>query len=62
MAKVVLEFEKPIIELEQKIDEMRKYSDNLDISDEIKKLEKKVDQLRHDDRFHRTPRRQVISR
>jgi acetyl-CoA carboxylase carboxyl transferase subunit alpha len=46
MAKVVLEFEKPIIELEQKIDEMRKYSDNLDISDEIKKLEKKVDQLR----------------
>jgi acetyl-CoA carboxylase carboxyl transferase subunit alpha len=46
MAKVVLEFEKPILELEQKIDEMRKYADNLDISDEIKKLEKKVDQLR----------------
>ncbi len=46
MAKVVLEFEKPILELEQKIDEMRKYADNLDISDEIRKLEKKVDQLR----------------
>jgi acetyl-CoA carboxylase carboxyl transferase subunit alpha len=46
MAKVVLEFEKPIIELEQKIEEMRKYADNLDISDEIKKLESKVDQLR----------------
>ncbi|MGD0339237.1 MAG: acetyl-CoA carboxylase carboxyltransferase subunit alpha [Bacteroidota bacterium] len=46
MAKVVLEFEKPILELEQKIDEMRKYADNLDISDEIKKLEEKVDQLR----------------
>ncbi len=46
MAKVVLEFEKPILELEQKIVEMRKYADNLDISDEIKKLEKKVDQLR----------------
>jgi acetyl-CoA carboxylase carboxyl transferase subunit alpha len=46
MAKVVLEFEKPIIELEQKIEEMRKYADNLDIADEIKTLEKKVDQLR----------------
>src|SRR5512137_2834633 len=46
MAKMVLEFEKPIIELEQKIEEMRKYADNLDIVDEISKLEKKVDQLR----------------
>jgi acetyl-CoA carboxylase carboxyl transferase subunit alpha len=46
MAKLVLEFEKPILELEQKIEEMRKYADNLDIADEITKLEKKVDQLR----------------
>jgi acetyl-CoA carboxylase carboxyl transferase subunit alpha len=46
MAKVVLEFERPIIELEQKIEEMRKYADNLDIVDEIETLEKKVDQLR----------------
>lgn len=46
MGKMVLEFEKPIIELEQKIEEMRKYSDNLDIADEISKLEKKIDQLR----------------
>jgi acetyl-CoA carboxylase carboxyl transferase subunit alpha len=46
MAKVVLEFERPIIELEQKIEEMRKYADNLDIVDEIGTLEKKVDQLR----------------
>jgi acetyl-CoA carboxylase carboxyl transferase subunit alpha len=46
MAKSVLEFEKPIIELEQKIEEMRKYSDNLDIVDEITTLEKKVNQLR----------------
>lgn len=46
MAKSVLEFEKPIIELEQKIEEMRKYSDNLDIVDEIGTLEKKVNQLR----------------
>ncbi len=46
MTKTTLEFEKPIIELEQKIEEMRKYADNLDIADEITKLEKKVDQLR----------------
>ncbi|MEK6755046.1 MAG: acetyl-CoA carboxylase carboxyltransferase subunit alpha [Bacteroidota bacterium] len=46
MAKLVLEFERPIMELEQKIEEMRKYEDNLDIADEITKLEEKVDQLR----------------
>ena len=46
MAKLVLEFERPVIELEQKIEEMRKYADNLDIADEISTLEKKVDQLR----------------
>ncbi len=46
MAKLILEFEKPILELEQKIEEMRKYADNLDIADEISKLEQKVDLLR----------------
>ncbi len=46
MAKLVLEFEKPILELEQKIEEMRKYADNLDIAEEISTLERKVDQLR----------------
>jgi acetyl-CoA carboxylase carboxyl transferase subunit alpha len=46
MAKMILDFEKPIIELEQKIAEMRKYADNLDIADEIAILETKVDQLR----------------
>ncbi len=46
MTKLVLEFEKPILELEQKIEEMRKYEDNLDIADEITKLEQKVNQLR----------------
>ncbi|GJQ20359.1 MAG: acetyl-coenzyme A carboxylase carboxyl transferase subunit alpha [Bacteroidia bacterium] len=46
MAKTILEFEKPIIELEQKIEEMRKYSDNLDIAEEITTLENKVNQLR----------------
>ena len=45
MAKMVLEFEKPIIELEQKIEEMRRYADNPDIALEISKIEKKVNQL-----------------
>jgi acetyl-CoA carboxylase carboxyl transferase subunit alpha len=46
MAKVVLDFEKPIFELEQKIEEIRNLSEDVDVSDEIKTLEKKVNQLR----------------
>jgi acetyl-CoA carboxylase carboxyl transferase subunit alpha len=46
MKGFILEFEKPIIELEQKIDEMRKFSGEFDISVEINKLEKKVNELR----------------
>lgn len=48
MAKNVLDFEKPIIELEKKIDEMRKYEGRLNISDEIKTLEEKVFELKKD--------------
>lgn len=43
---MVLEFEKPLVELEQKIEEMRKMSDTLDISAEINKLEVKINDLR----------------
>ncbi|HTK81137.1 MAG TPA: acetyl-CoA carboxylase carboxyltransferase subunit alpha [Bacteroidota bacterium] len=46
MPKTVLDFEKPIVELESKIEEMRKFSDSLDIAAEIKDLEEKVVQLR----------------
>ena len=46
MAKNILDFEKPIIELEKKIDEMRKYEGHLNISQEIKTLEEKVHQLK----------------
>ncbi len=46
MAKQVLEFEKPIAELEQKIEEMRRYAENPDIATEISKIEARVDQLR----------------
>jgi len=46
MAKSILEFEKPIIELEEKIKEMKKVSDNFDINDEVNILEEKVNQLK----------------
>lgn len=45
MAKVVLDFEKPIVELEKKIEEMRRYADNPDIAHEIARIEKRVNQL-----------------
>lgn len=44
--KVVLEFEKPIIELENKIEEMKSLTGDIDISSEIAVLETKVDELR----------------
>jgi len=45
-----LDFEKPIEELELKIEELRRLSDgkDLDITSELKKLEKKVKDLRSD--------------
>jgi acetyl-CoA carboxylase carboxyl transferase subunit alpha len=42
-----LDFEKPLVELEQKIRELRDYStDSVDFSSDIKKLEKKSEKLR----------------
>ena len=46
MAKTILDFEKPIVELEAKLEEMRKFSDNLDIDKEIVKIEEKVRKLK----------------
>ncbi|NJC87751.1 MAG: acetyl-CoA carboxylase carboxyltransferase subunit alpha [Desulfuromonas sp.] len=44
-----LDFEKPLVELEQKIRELRDYStDSVDFSTEIKKLEKKAEKLREE--------------
>jgi acetyl-CoA carboxylase carboxyl transferase subunit alpha len=50
MIKSYLEFEKPIEELEMKIEELKRVSDGKDINiaDEVKKLEKKVKDLRTD--------------
>jgi len=42
-----LDFEKPLVELEQKLKELRAYStDSVDFSSDIKKLEKKANKLR----------------
>ena len=46
MAKTILDFEKPIHELESHLEEMKKYSDKMDIESEIVKLEDKVRQLK----------------
>lgn len=48
MAKTILDFEKPIVELESKLEEMKKYSDNLDIEKEIIRIEGKVKQLKEE--------------
>ncbi len=45
-AQGTLDFELPIIELEKKIEEMRRMSSQFDISDEIRNLEEKVNKLR----------------
>lgn len=46
----ILDFEKPIIELEKKIDEMREYAhtEDVDMSEEIVKLEKRCEKLKKD--------------
>jgi acetyl-CoA carboxylase carboxyl transferase subunit alpha len=46
MAKTILDFEKPIIELEEKLAEMKKASDTFDIGNEVNALEEKVVQLK----------------
>ncbi|MCX6149377.1 MAG: acetyl-CoA carboxylase carboxyltransferase subunit alpha [Ignavibacteriales bacterium] len=46
MPKTVLDFEKPIFELELKIAEMNQYADQVDIKDEMIKLERKVRKLK----------------
>ena len=48
MAKTILDFEKPIYELETRLDEMRKFSDNLDIEKDIVRLEEKVRVLKEE--------------
>ena len=48
MAKTILDFEKPVYELESKLEEMRKFSENLEIENDIIRLEEKVRQLKEE--------------
>lgn len=47
-SNITLDFEKPIVELEKKIAEMRALADTLDIQPQIEDLEGQVDELRAD--------------
>jgi acetyl-CoA carboxylase carboxyl transferase subunit alpha len=46
VAGLILDFEKPIIDLENKINEMKQMSEELDLGDQIEILESKVDDLK----------------
>ena len=48
MGKTILDFEKPVFELEQKLEEMKKSSDRLGIEKEISRIENKVAQLKEE--------------
>lgn len=47
MPKIILEFEKPIFELEQKVQEMKKLGESIDLKKEIKSVEEKLEQMRN---------------
>jgi acetyl-CoA carboxylase carboxyl transferase subunit alpha len=48
MGKTILDFEKPIFELEEKLEEMKKSSGSLGIDNEITRIENKVAQLKEE--------------
>ncbi|MEJ2103715.1 MAG: acetyl-CoA carboxylase carboxyltransferase subunit alpha [Ignavibacteriaceae bacterium] len=48
MGKTILDFEKPVFELEQKLEEMKKSSNRLGIEKEISRIENKVAQLKEE--------------
>ncbi|HZV11594.1 MAG TPA: acetyl-CoA carboxylase carboxyltransferase subunit alpha [Candidatus Kapabacteria bacterium] len=48
MPKVMLDFEKPVYDLLQKLDEMRKLGQTLELRDEIAQLEIKIEDFRRD--------------
>lgn len=56
---VVLDFEKPLAELENKIREIQSVSGNVDMSEEIAGLEKKLEEMRTDIYTHLSPWQRV---
>ena len=61
MATPVLDFERPLVELEQRIDDLKKVADDraLDVQDELAPLERKLSDLRSDIYRHLTPLQRV---
>ena len=61
MMNRILDFEKPIVELEKKISEMKAYavSENVELNDEIRRLESKLDKL-IDDTYSKLTRWQRV--
>ncbi len=57
-----LEFERPIVELENKIEEMRKYAsvEGLDMSDELSRLEERAEEMRREIYSGLTPWQRVL--
>ncbi|PKM81554.1 MAG: acetyl-CoA carboxylase carboxyl transferase subunit alpha [Firmicutes bacterium HGW-Firmicutes-14] len=62
MANILLEFEKPIVELEAKIQELKNFSSEkeIDLSDEIKTLQNKADSLTREIYGKLTPWQRVL--
>jgi acetyl-CoA carboxylase carboxyl transferase subunit alpha len=56
---VILDFEKPIAELETKIQEMQALTHGVDLTEELRGLENKLEQLRRDIYSHLTPWQRV---
>ncbi len=56
-----LEFERPIVELEAKINELKNFGSdkNIDLASEIKKFEQKLEKIKHDIYTHLTPWQRV---
>ena len=56
-----LPFEKPITELEKKIEELRKFSvsQNIDVSEEIRQLEERAAHIKQEIYSHLTPWQRV---
>ena len=54
---IILDFEKPIIELEDKIDELKKFTktENIDLSDEINNLNQRLEKLKEEVFSNLTP-------
>ncbi len=61
MAEIVLDFEKPVVELERKIQEWQALNanNNLDVSDELEMLKKKLDKVRREIYDNMTPWQRV---